>query len=97
MVLHHLRNDFHDRGRADRNVLRDIRAAPTLRTRSRQGTSVTPGQFNDLGNLMLAFTMLWAYLSFSQFLIIWSGNIKDEIPWYMTRAFGGWARSSRSC
>ena len=40
---------------------------------------------------MLAFTMLWAYLSFSQFLIIWSGNIKDEIPWYMTRAFGGWA------
>jgi hypothetical protein len=53
---------------------------------------VTPGQFNDLGNLMLAFTMLWAYLSFSQFLIIWSGNIKDEIPWYMTRAFGSWGK-----
>jgi hypothetical protein len=53
---------------------------------------VTPGQFNDLGNLMLAFTMLWAYLSFSQFLIIWSGNIKDEIPWYMTRAFGAWGK-----
>jgi hypothetical protein len=53
---------------------------------------VTPGQFNDLGNLMLAFTMLWAYLSFSQFLIIWSGNIKDEIPWYMTRAFGTWGK-----
>jgi hypothetical protein len=52
----------------------------------------TPGQFNDLGNLMLAFTMLWAYLSFSQFLIIWAGNIKDEIPWYMTRAFGGWGK-----
>lgn len=54
--------------------------------------TVTPGQFNDLGNLMLAFTMLWAYLSFSQFLIIWSGNIKDEIPWYMTRAFGSWGK-----
>ena len=53
--------------------------------------AITPGQYNDLGNLMLAFTMLWAYLSFSQFLIIWSGNIKDEIPWYMTRAFGDWA------
>ncbi len=52
---------------------------------------ITPGQYNDLGNLMLTFTMLWAYLSFSQFLIIWSGNIKDEIPWYMTRAFGAWA------
>jgi uncharacterized BrkB/YihY/UPF0761 family membrane protein len=52
----------------------------------------TPGQFNDLGNLMLAFTMLWAYLSFSQFLIIWAGNIKDEIPWYITRAFGSWGK-----
>jgi hypothetical protein len=51
---------------------------------------VTPQLFNDLGNLMLAFTMLWAYMSFSQFLIIWAGNIKDEIPWYMVRAFGGW-------
>ncbi|HXO04134.1 MAG TPA: hypothetical protein VN884_00735 [Candidatus Sulfotelmatobacter sp.] len=51
---------------------------------------VTPSQFNDLGNLMLAFVMLWAYLSFSQFLIIWAGNLKDEIPWYMARAFGGW-------
>jgi len=53
--------------------------------------AVTPSQFNDLGNLMLAFVMLWAYLSFSQFLIIWAGDIKDEIPWYMSRAFGGWA------
>jgi hypothetical protein len=52
--------------------------------------AVTASQFNDLGNLMLAFVMLWAYLSFSQFLIIWAGNIKDEIPWYMSRAFGGW-------
>ncbi len=51
---------------------------------------VTPQLFNDLGNLMLAFTMLWAYMSFAQFLIIWAGNIKDEIPWYMVRAFGGW-------
>jgi len=53
-------------------------------------SAVTASQFNDLGNLMLAFVMLWAYLSFSQFLIIWAGNIKDEIPWYISRAFGGW-------
>ena len=52
--------------------------------------AVSPAQFNDLGNLMLTFVMLWAYLGFSQFLIIWAGNIKDEIPWYMARAFGGW-------
>lgn len=51
---------------------------------------VTPAQYNDLGNLMLTFIMLWAYLSFSQFLIIWQGNLKDEIPWYKTRAYGGW-------
>jgi hypothetical protein len=52
--------------------------------------SVEPAQYNDQGNLMLAFVMLWAYLSYSQFLIIWAGNLKEEIPWYVTRAFGGW-------
>jgi hypothetical protein len=46
---------------------------------------------NDYGNLLLTFTMLWAYLSFSQYLIIWSGNMQDEIPWYVSRASGGWA------
>jgi hypothetical protein len=51
----------------------------------------TASQFNDLGNLLLAFVMLWAYLSFSQFIIIWAGNLKNEATWYMTRAFGGWA------
>jgi len=52
---------------------------------------VTPHLLNDYGNLLLTFTMLWAYLSFSQFLIIWGGNLREEIPWYMTRARGGWA------
>ncbi len=52
---------------------------------------VTPLLFNDFGNLLLVFTMLWAYLSFSQYLIIWAGNLQDEIPWYMARASGGWA------
>jgi hypothetical protein len=50
---------------------------------------VTPKVLNDYGNLLLTFTMLWAYLSFSQFLIIWGGNMKEEIPWYVTRAQGG--------
>ncbi|HXW62560.1 MAG TPA: hypothetical protein VEJ45_08180 [Candidatus Acidoferrales bacterium] len=52
---------------------------------------VRPKDYNDLGNLVLAFTLLWTYMSFSQFLIIWSGNLKDEIPWYMIRARGSWA------
>lgn len=46
--------------------------------------------FQDLGNLMLAFVMLWAYVCFSQFLIIWSGNLPEEIPWYLRRLTGGW-------
>ena len=54
-------------------------------------TVITSDRFNDLGNLVLTFVMLWAYLSFSQFLIIWAGNVINEIPWYVIRAEGGWA------
>ncbi|MFZ0980924.1 MAG: hypothetical protein WAN23_16085 [Candidatus Acidiferrales bacterium] len=50
-----------------------------------------PKRFIDLGNMMLAMVLLWAYLSFSELLIIWAGNLKNEIPWYKERAFGGWA------
>ena len=46
--------------------------------------------FHDLGKLMLAFVMLWAYFSFSQFLIIWAGNLPEEIPYYLDRLRGGW-------
>ncbi|MDQ2869097.1 MAG: hypothetical protein M3S32_00030 [Acidobacteriota bacterium] len=46
--------------------------------------------FHDLGKLMLAFVMFWAYVSFSQYLIIWSGNLPEEIPWYLRRLQGGW-------
>jgi len=53
--------------------------------------TIEPKRFVDLGSLLLAFVMLWAYLSFDQLIIIWAGNLKDEIPWYMQRAFGGWA------
>jgi hypothetical protein len=51
---------------------------------------VVPEHFHDLGNLMLAFVMLWAYFSFSQFLIIWSGNLPSEISWYLHRLQTGW-------
>ncbi len=44
----------------------------------------------DLGKLAFAFTMLNMYLAFSQFLIMWSGNLPDEIPWYLNRIRGGW-------
>ena len=48
------------------------------------------GHFHDLGKLMLAFVMLWAYFSFSQFLIIWAGNLPEEIPFYLQRLAHGW-------
>jgi hypothetical protein len=51
---------------------------------------VTPNHFHDLGNLMLAFTMLWAYFGFSQYLIIWSGNLPEEAEWYLHRSGHGW-------
>ena len=46
--------------------------------------------YHDLGKLMLAFVMFWAYVSFSQYLIIWAGNLPEEIPWYLRRLQGGW-------
>jgi hypothetical protein len=50
----------------------------------------TPQGYHDLGNLLFAFVMLWAYMSFSQYLITWSGNLAEEIPWYLRRSVGGW-------
>ncbi|TMA82880.1 MAG: hypothetical protein E6J77_15170, partial [Deltaproteobacteria bacterium] len=52
---------------------------------------VAPNHFTDLGNLLLAFVMLWAYLAFAQYLLIWAGNLPEEIPWYLRRQQGGWA------
>jgi hypothetical protein len=45
---------------------------------------------HKIGNLLLAFTMLWAYLQFGQLLITWSGNLPREISWYLNRVAGGW-------
>jgi len=45
---------------------------------------------HDLGKLLFAFNMLWAYFDFSQLLIIWSGNLPEEITFYRTRLSGGW-------
>ena len=50
----------------------------------------TPRHFHDLGKLLLMFTMLWAYLAFSQFLLVWAGNMPSEIPFYLHRWQGGW-------
>ena len=51
---------------------------------------VAPLHFHDLGKLLLALVMLWAYFAFSQFLIIWSGNLPEEIAYYMVRTHAVW-------
>ena len=51
---------------------------------------LTPAFVHDHGKWMLAFTMVWAYFNFSQWLIIWAGNLPAEITFYMTRLNGGW-------
>jgi len=55
-----------------------------------RGPLVKPTDFGDLGNLLMAFTMLWAYLNFSQFLIIWAGNLPAEVRYYTPRVMTGW-------
>jgi hypothetical protein len=52
--------------------------------------AAAPDELHDLGKLLFAFTMLWAYVSFSQFLIVWYGNLPEEIPWYLRRLSNGW-------
>lgn len=51
---------------------------------------LTRRHLHDLGKFMLALVMVWAYFSFSQFLIIWAGNLPEEIPWYLARLNHGW-------
>jgi hypothetical protein len=49
-----------------------------------------PEQVQDHGKFMLTFIMMWAYFAFSQWLIIWAGNLPEEITWYLRRLHGGW-------
>ncbi len=51
---------------------------------------IGPDHFHDAGNLTLAFVMLWAYFGFSQYVIIWAGNLPKEISWYQHRLETGW-------
>src|SRR2546423_10209911 len=53
-------------------------------------TVIGKRHFHDLGKLMLALVMVWAYFNFSQFLIVWAGNIPEETGWWIVRMKGGW-------
>jgi hypothetical protein len=51
---------------------------------------ITKKHLHDLGKLLFMFTLFWTYVSFSQLVIIWSGNLPEEITWYVDRMNGGW-------
>lgn len=53
-------------------------------------------RLHDLGNLLLTFSMFWGYVSFSQYLVIWMGNLPEEAQWYVHRTEGGWEWIARS-
>ena len=58
--------------------------------RSSLGEILSKETFHHLGNLLLTFTMLWAYLAYAQLIVIWSGDLPHEISWYLHRIAGGW-------
>ncbi len=60
------------------------------------GNLVTTAHFHNLGKLMLAFTAFWAYIAFSQFMLIWIANLPEEAPWYHIRIKGPWLSLSAS-
>ncbi len=69
-----------------------ILVAALLSTREPMASVFQPRHFHDLGKVMLAFVMIWAYLSFSQLLIIWAGNLPREITFYLPRMQSSWRR-----
>jgi hypothetical protein len=67
-----------------------ILVAALLSTREPMALVFQPRHFHDLGKLLLTFVMIWAYMSFSQLLIVWSGNLPREIPFYLPRMQSSW-------
>ena len=59
-------------------------------SRNPSGEVLKADHFHDLGKLLLAAISFWMYISFCQFLIMWSGNLPEEIPWYIRRSEHGW-------
>lgn len=52
--------------------------------------AASPKAMRDLGNILMTFVIVWAYLSFMQYLIVWSGNLPEEVVWAKHRVEHGW-------
>ncbi|RME15197.1 MAG: molybdopterin oxidoreductase [Bdellovibrio sp.] len=57
---------------------------------------VNENHYHDLGKFLFAFTVFWAYIAFSQFMLIWYANLPEETFWYIPRVQGGWTAVSLS-
>jgi hypothetical protein len=67
-----------------------IAATATREAAAGFGHHLNLEHFHSLGKFLLAFTAFWAYIAFSQFMLIWIANIPEEVPWYVLRIDGGW-------
>jgi hypothetical protein len=67
-----------------------IAVMATLTSQDPMKRAVAPLHFHDLGKLLLALVMLWSYFAYSQYLIIWSANLPEEIGYYIERTHGVW-------
>jgi hypothetical protein len=65
-------------------ILLSFRAADVLRY------SVNHEHYHDLGKWLFALTVFWAYIAFSQYMLIWYGNLPEETVWFRTRLTGSW-------
>lgn len=69
-----------------------LAAAATRDLPEHFGAHLNADHVHSLGKFLLAFTAFWAYIGFSQYMLIWIANVPEEVPWYLVRAKGPWAR-----
>lgn len=71
-----------------------ILALMWVQKKGRLTKSITAEHYHDLGKMLFAFTIFWAYVGFSQFMLIWYANIPEETAWFKQRFAGGWGNVS---
>jgi phosphoglycerol transferase MdoB-like AlkP superfamily enzyme len=71
-----------------------ILALMWIQSKGRLAKSVTTEHYHDLGKMLFAFTVFWAYVAFSQFMLIWYANLPEETAWFKDRFAGGWGSVS---
>jgi hypothetical protein len=64
--------------------------APAMRRAGLLDTVINAEHLHDIGKFLFAFTAFWAYIAFSQFLLIWYANLPEETIWYKARLAGSW-------